>query len=203
MTTRYVYLARHGDADAFGRLTDVGREQAGLLGERLRHIPLDVLWHSPLPRAADTAHEIVRRRRSLIPVIESDELVDNVPYVPAPNETPAAWIPFFDGWKSDDASRGADTAEDMIRRFASTPDSAESRKDTHELLVTHAYPIAWFIRHALGAPPVRWLGIDSANTALTVIEYRTGLPPSVVMFNDMGHLPKRLQWSGFPSSIRP
>ncbi|WP_371829131.1 histidine phosphatase family protein [Rhodococcoides fascians] len=77
MTTRYVYLARHGDADAFGRLTDVGREQAGLLGERLGHIPLDVVWHSPLPRAVDTAHEIVRHRRSHTPVIESDELIDN------------------------------------------------------------------------------------------------------------------------------
>ncbi|QII07721.1 histidine phosphatase family protein [Rhodococcoides fascians A25f] len=203
MTTRYVYLARHGDADAFGRLTDVGREQAGLLGERLGHIPLDVVWHSPLPRAVDTAHEIVRHRRSHTPVIESDELIDNVPYVPTPNETPPSWIPFFDGWDADDALSGADTADHMIRRFAATPDSAEPRNDTHELLVTHAYPIAWFIRHALDAPRVRWLGIDSANTALTVIEYRTGLPPSVVMFNDMSHLPRQLQWTGFPTSIRP
>ncbi|WP_415975611.1 histidine phosphatase family protein [Rhodococcus sp. 077-4] len=203
MTIRYAYIARHGDADAFGDLTDAGREQVGLLGERLEHIPLDVIWHSPLPRAVDSAHEIARHRRSRTSVIESEELVDNVPYVPAPSETPPSWIPFFDGWDTGDATSGGEVAEAMIERFATTPDSAKSPNNTHELLITHAYPIAWFVRHALGAPPVRWLGIDSANTALTVIEYRTGLPPSLVMFNDMSHLPKQLQWTGFPVSIRP
>lgn len=61
-------------------------------------------------------------------------------------------------------------------------------------------PIAWLIRHALDALPARWLGLDSANTALTVIEYRPGLPPWIVMFNDMSHLPAGLRWIGFPSS---
>lgn len=203
MTIRYVYIARHGDADAFGQLTDTGREQASLLGGRLEHIPLDVVWHSPLPRAAETAHEIARHRRSHTPVTEARELIDNVPYVPARNETPPSWIPFFDGWDADDAASGAEKAHNMITRFATTPDPADQASDTHELLITHAYPIAWFIRDALDAPPVRWLGLNSANTALTVIEYRPGLPPSIVIFNDMSHLPNRLQWTGFPKSVRP
>ena len=69
--------------------------------------------------------------------------------------------------------------------------------------MTHAYQIAWLVRHALDAPPSRWLGLNSANTALTVIEYRDGLPPTIVMFNDMSHLPTDLRWTGFPEGMRP
>jgi probable phosphoglycerate mutase len=47
------------------------------------------------------------------------------------------------------------------------------------------------------------LGLESANTALTVIDYRPGLPPTLVMFNDMTHLPPVLRWSGFPEAARP
>lgn len=67
----------------------------------------------------------------------------------------------------------------------------------------HALGVAWLVRHALDAPPARWLGLDSANTALTLIEYRPGLPPGMTMFNDMSHLPVDLRWTGFPHTARP
>ena len=53
------------------------------------------------------------------------------------------------------------------------------------------------LRDALDAPPERWLGLSSANAALTVIEYRPGAPASVAMFNEMSHLPPELRWTGF------
>ncbi|WP_327151963.1 histidine phosphatase family protein [Nocardia sp. NBC_01329] len=203
MAIRYLYITRHGHADPFGRLTDTGREQARLLGERLAHIPLDAVRHSPLPRAADSAREIAQHLPPHIPVAEAAELVDHIPYVPAPNETPASWIPFFDGYDTEEAESGHRIAQCLLAAFASTPDPAEREGDIHELLITHAYPIAWLVRDALDAPPARWLGLDSANAALTVIEYRPGLPPGIVMFNDMSHLPRSLQWTGFRESIRP
>lgn len=201
MTIRYLYVIRHGDADPFGRLTETGREQAGLLGERLAHTPLDAVWHSPLPRSADSAREIAAHLRPGTPVAEAAELVDHIPYVPGPEEMPSSWIPFFDGYDADEAESGHRTARSLITRFASAP--ADREGDVHELLVTHAYQIAWLVRDALDAPAARWLGLSSANTALTLIEYRQGLPPGVVMFNDMSHLPTRLRWTGFPGSARP
>lgn len=69
--------------------------------------------------------------------------------------------------------------------------------------MSHAYPIAWLVRDALDAPPARWLGLDSASAALTIIEYRPGLPPALVMFDDMTHLPGDLRWTGFPGPVRP
>lgn len=49
---RHLYLARHGEASPDETaLTDNGRRQAVLLGERLRSAPLSACYHGPLPRA--------------------------------------------------------------------------------------------------------------------------------------------------------
>ncbi|MFI6512046.1 histidine phosphatase family protein [Streptosporangium sp. NPDC050855] len=204
MTTRHLYLARHGAADAFGNLTGIGHRQAGLLGERLAGLPIDAVWHSPLPRAAASAHELARHLRNA-PVAEAAELVDHVPYVPRAAETPPSWAGFFDGYDDAEAAAGLRLADALVARFARPPGTtaAGARRDTHEVLVTHAYPIAWLVRHALDAPPSRWLGLNSANAALTVIDYRPELPPTLVMFNDTGHLPADLRWTGFPDGVRP
>lgn len=200
MVTRTLYLARHGAADAFGELTTTGRRQAHLLGARLAGVPVDVLWHSPLPRAAATA-EVLSGHLPGVPVIEAPELIDHVPHVPAPSETPPSWAGFFDGYDDAEATAGAAIAEALVARFGGIP--APARQDATEILITHSYPIAWLIRHALDAPPARWLGLDSANAALSVIEHRTGLPPALVMFNEMSHLPVDLPWTGVPGAVRP
>ncbi|MEV4456429.1 histidine phosphatase family protein [Microbispora sp. NPDC049633] len=204
MATRRLYLARHGAADAFGNLTDIGRRQAALLGERLTGVPVDAVWHSPLPRAVASARELARHLPG-VPVAEVAELVDHVPYVPGAAETPPSWAGFFDGYDDTEAASGRRLAEALVARFAKVPGTTAegTRHDTREVLVTHAYQIAWLVRHALDAPPSRWLGLNSANTALTVIDYRDGLPPTLVMFNDMSHLPPDLRWTGFPEGVRP
>ncbi|MBE1585318.1 histidine phosphatase family protein [Nonomuraea angiospora] len=201
MATRHLYLARHGAADAFGKLTDAGHRQSSLLGERLAGLPVDAVWHSPLPRATASAHELARHLPD-VPMEEAAELIDHVPYVPSPAETPRSWAGFFDGYDEAEAASGQRLAEALVARFARVASHGPG-PDTHEVLVTHAYPIAWLVRHALDAPPSRWLGLNSANTALTVIEYRDGLPPTMVMFNDMSHLPPDLRWTGFPGNMRP
>ncbi|GAA1868254.1 histidine phosphatase family protein [Myceligenerans crystallogenes] len=200
MATRYLYIARHGDADAFGGLTELGREQARRLGRRLAHLPVDAVWHSPLPRAADSARELDTYLSGDVPVGEAAELIDHVPYVPSPEETPPSWVPFFDGYEAAEAAAAHEIARSLTTRFAKPSEGAD---DLHEVLVTHAYPIAWLVRDALDAPRTRWLGLSSANAALTVIEYRIGLPPSVVMFSDMSHLGHELRWTGFPRTLRP
>ena len=197
MATRHLYLARHGAADAFGQLTDAGRRQAALLGERLAGLPLDAIWHSPLPRAAATADELARHAPH-VPVAAAPELIDHVPYVPAAAERPSVWAGFFDGFDEAEAAEGHRLAGALLARFAKPADAT-----THEVLITHAYQVAWLVRHALDAPPARWLGLNSANTGLTVIEYRTGQPATLIMFNDLSHLPAELRWTGFAPAVRP
>ncbi|MEU5030516.1 histidine phosphatase family protein [Streptomyces milbemycinicus] len=195
MPTRHVYLVRHGAADPFGELTDIGQWQSELLGRRLAALPIDAVWHSPLPRAVRCA-QIVGRHLPNAGVREAAELIDHVPHVP--DDAPPAWAAFFDGYDAEEAAAGARLADALTDRFARPATS-----ETHEVLVTHAYQVAWLIRHALDAPPVRWLGLNCGNTALTAIEYRDGMAPTVLLYNDMGHLPTDLRWTGFGNGTRP
>lgn len=200
MGTRHLYICRHGSADVFGRLTETGRRQADALADRLRPMPIDHIWHSPLARAEATARVLARALPSAV-TAAADELTDHVPYVPEPGERPPAWAGFFDGYDSATADDGHRRARALSARFARPPDSAEETR--HEVLVTHDYPIAWLVRDALGAPKLAWLSITSANAALTVITHGSGRPPAVMMVNDMTHLPAELRWSGFPDGLRP
>ncbi|WP_018681028.1 histidine phosphatase family protein [Actinokineospora enzanensis] len=195
MATRQLYVVRHGAADAFGELTEVGRRQSGLLGERLVGLPIDAVWHSPLSRAVACAG-VLGEYLPGVPVREAAELIDHVPYVP--EVPPAAWVGFFDGFDAAEAAEGARRAAALVERFARPAET-----ETHEVLVTHAYQVSWLVRHALGAPSVRWLGLSCGNAALTAIGFHDVLEPTVLLYNDMGHLPADLRWTGFGPGVRP
>ncbi|MFC9970756.1 histidine phosphatase family protein [Spirillospora sp. NPDC127200] len=195
MPTRHLHIVRHGAAGLFGELTDTGRRQAELLGERLAGLPIDAVWHSPLSRAARSA-QIIGGRLPGAPVREAAELIDHVPHVP--DEIPAARAGLFADHDDAEATAGARLAEALTERFARPAET-----ETHEVLVTHAHQVAWLVRHALDAPPERWLGLSCGNAALTTIEYRDGAAPAVLLHNDMGHLPADLRWTGFGPGRRP
>ncbi|WP_330275192.1 histidine phosphatase family protein [Lentzea sp. NBC_00516] len=195
MATRHLYVVRHGAADPFGELTSTGEQQVHLLGKRLAHLPIDAVWHSPLSRAASTA-QILGEHLPNAPVGEAPELVDHIPHVPA--TPPPAWAGFFDGFDATEAAAGAHLAESLTTRFAH-PTETES----HEVLVTHAYQVAWLVRHALDAPADRWLAMSCGNTALTALQFRDGTPPTLLLYNDMSHLPAELRWTGFGPGTRP
>ncbi|MBT2426692.1 histidine phosphatase family protein [Streptomyces sp. ISL-112] len=74
----------------------------------------------------------------------------------------------------------------------------DGEQDRHELVVTHNFLVAWLVRDAMYAPKWRWLGLNHANAALTVIRYAPDRPASVLLTNDMRHLPADLRWTGFP-----
>ncbi len=186
MAVRTLYLARHGAADALGNLLPAGRDQCTRLAHRLRAVPLDAIWSSPVPRARDSA-AIIAATFPAVLLDDAVELVDHVPYVPpVADRTPAA-VGFFDGYTDAEVAQGQAAAARLVRRFAHAP--GPGRRSTHELLITHAYPVAWLVREALAAPPRAWLSLmQIANTGLTVIEYPDGEPPAVVCVNDQSHL---------------
>ena len=86
-----------------------------------------------------------------------------------------------------------DGAAAMVARFADPP--------ADELIITHNFQVAWFVREVLGAPPDRWRALNSCNTGLTVIRWAPGRPTVPLVFNDMTHLPPELRWTGFPAEL--
>ncbi|WP_369216139.1 histidine phosphatase family protein [Streptomyces flavofungini] len=197
--SRYLYLVRHGEAtpDESG-LTEAGRRQAALLGERLRDVPLAAVHHGPLPRARQTAH-LMGERLGDVPLRVTETAGDYVPHVPQRDELPPdsadLFLRFLDGATPEERERGPVLARRALAEFTGP---VAGDQDRHELVVTHNFLIAWLVRDALYAPEWRWLGLNHANAALTVIRYPPDRPATVLVSNDMRHLPAALRWTGFP-----
>jgi serine/threonine-protein phosphatase PGAM5 len=180
--------AEHGMPD--GPLSPRGRRQAELLAERLGGIPFDSALHSPLQRAAETAAIIAAKMPSLKPE-PSALLFDCVPSGPAA-ETPKVYDPFFGSVTEAEIEAGSAQMADAAAEFLRS-----HREDRHDLLITHNFVIAWLVREVLGAPDWRWLSINQANCGLTVLTQKSGRPWSLLVHNDLAHLPFELR-TGLP-----
>ncbi|WP_031010437.1 histidine phosphatase family protein [Streptomyces sp. NRRL F-5727] len=200
--TRYLYLTRHGEAtpDETG-LAETGRRQAALLGERLRGAPLTAVHHGPLARAAETAR-LVGEQLGGVPVRVAEAAGDYVPYQPSREELPAdiadAMLGFLERFPAEERARGAELAAEAAARFTGPVAGDEP---VHELVVTHNFLVGWLVRAALDAPEWRWMGLNHANAGLTVIKYAPGRPPSLLLYNDTGHLPAPLRWTGLADRV--
>ena len=198
--THFLYLVRHGEAVPHdGPLSPAGERQAQLTGKRLKDVPLSAIHHGPLPRTAQTARLIAACIPG-VPVSASDLAGDYLPSDPNPDDLPPSYADFVAGFSAAERAQGPRLAAAAIDRFAQ---AGPEDGDNHELVVTHNLLIGWLVSQALAAPSWRWLGLNQMNCALTVIAYRTGLPPALISFNDAGHLAPELRWNGFPAAVRP
>ncbi len=192
--THYLYLVRHGehvDAEhglADGPLSARGRRQAAAIADRLSGLPLDTVWHSPLERAAETARAVSERMPAITPQ-PTALLFDCVPSGPTP-DTPPGYEAFFGSYTAAELDAGSAQMADAVDEFL-------ARKSGHDLLITHNFVIAWFVREVLDAPTWRWLTINQANCGLTLLAQRPGRPWTLVTHNDMAHLPMELR-TGLP-----
>ncbi|MFF0740682.1 histidine phosphatase family protein [Streptomyces sp. NPDC004111] len=204
---RYLYIARHAEAtDDETALTGAGRRQAALLGRRLRDVPFSAVHHGPLARTTQTAR-LVAEQLDRLPADAAPRAAehagDYVPYEPVREDFPDGidadrYLDFVAAVPADERARGTRLAEQAVRAYTGPVDGSEPR---HELLVTHNFLAAHLVRAALDAPDWRWLGLNFANAALTVIRYAPGRPDTVLLFNDTGHLPAELRWTGFPPEL--
>jgi len=197
--TNYLYLVRHGeqqDAEyglADGPLSPRGQRQAALIADRLSGVPLNHVWHSPLQRATDTAR-IVAERMPAITVEPSSLLFDCVPTGMTP-ETPAIYEPFFGSITEAEIEAGTAQMADAVSEFL-----VRSADEAHDLVITHNFVIAWFVREVLGAPQWRWMTLNQAHCGLTVLAQRPGRPWSLLTHNDLAHLPFELR-TGLPEVL--
>lgn len=196
--SRYLYLVRHGEqVDAEfglpdGPLSDRGREQSDRIADRLGSISFDAAYTSPLQRAIETA-EVITERLEVQPATPSALLMDCIPSGPEP-DMPPAFEAFFGGVTEEEIAAGQAQMTDALGEWF-TP----SREDRHELLITHNFVIAWFVREVFGASAWRWIGINQANCGLTIIRVRSAKPPVLLTHNDLGHLPAALR-TGLPDN---
>jgi hypothetical protein len=119
---------------------------------------------------------VAQELSSQVPVVELDAAGDYVPHVPLPDEVDpehrAGVLALLAGVSSADAAQP-------------TP----SRSD------------CWFAMRAVLRRGTGW-GLDTGHAALTVLRYSTERPPTLVVFNDLSHLPDELRWTGIPAQAR-
>ena len=111
---------------------------------------------------------------------------------------PAELLDRLAAFPADEREGGPALAQAALDRFTGP---VEGNTPRHELVVTHNFLIGWLVRAALDAPPWRWLGLNHTNAGLTVIRYAPGRPASLLLYNDTGHLPPELRWTGLPPEL--
>ncbi|GAB3951605.1 histidine phosphatase family protein [Micromonospora vulcania] len=204
MATRLLYLARHAEQDDAATespeagLSERGRRQARLLGERLRGRSFAAVHHGPLRRAAQTA-ELVAESLPGVPVYATELAGDHLPHDTDPAELSPAYARFLADFTAAERADGPRVTAEAARRFTGpVVDGAGDAEPVRELVITHNFLIGWLVRHALDAPERRWLGLNQHNAGLTVIRYGPAGPPNLIAFNDVAHLPLELRGTGLP-----
>ena len=194
--SRYVYLVRHGEQqDAEhglpdGPLSGRGQRQARAIAERLSGVPFASVHTSPLQRAVETASYMTELMPAMEPEI-SALLMDCIPTGPTA-DMPHAFESFFGGVTEEEIAAGEAQMADAVAEWLSP-----SRDDRHELLITHNFVIAWFVREVLQAPEWRWMTLNQAHCGLTVLAQKQGGPWTVLSHNDTAHLPVEMR-TGLP-----
>ena len=211
-----IFLIRHGRQDSKLCNVDVGlseegREQAGLLGERLRSYGIEKIYASTLLRAVETAKiisDIIKVDLEELPDIEeihfggftgkTDEMIRAL-YGSFQEERRKheADIPF---------PVGGECGADVVRRAMPVIRSLNERDEDRIAVVTHGGVIRSVCAHILGADQKDKLkfGIDIENTSITQLIYDQERDFYFLeRFNDHAHLEgkTRLLRKGWKTSL--
>lgn len=188
--TNYLYVARLGEQEGAehgvpdGPLSDRGLRQAQALADRMRGVPLDHVWCSPLERGVATAR-IVAAAHGKEPE-PTPLLFECVPSGPS-EDTPAAYQPFFGSITEQQIDAGRAQMSDAATEFLGRHVQGRT-----ELLITHNPVVSWFVREVLGAPEWKWATLNQAHCGLTVFAQKPGRPWTLLAHNDTAHLPSEL-----------
>ncbi len=186
-------LQGHNDYD----LTDLGRRQAQLTGQRLSALGASALYTSPLLRAAATARTI-GEHLDVEPRILAD--VSEYHFGELAGATYADLRRHFGGpppgsaQPGDRVYPGEEGRENFFRRVTeSIWGVMETHPDETVAVVSHGGPIALFCQTVLGLPYRRPMPFAIGNCSLTLIEVEDARPASeaskvLAYLNDACHL---------------
>ena len=198
-----LYLVRHAQTassavDSFNGqrelpLTDQGRAQARLLGQRLAGVRFDAVYRSPLGRTGETAALVAPAMTAsiLAGLIEIDyggwEGL-------SPAAARAADPARYDAWVEDPARNGppgGETAAQVAGRALAALEEIRARHsgDERVLAVSHKATLRVLGAALTGAPiasyRTRW---PQDECALNLVELRPGKEPFLRLWNDTSHL---------------
>lgn len=195
MPTRTIHLIRHGqyhsktDNELNGSLTDLGREQAALVGAVLIDTPLTQIHCSSLRRAQETA-DIISQSIPGIRTSSTELLWELIPTIPAHLEDYFQALslqnPEFSAEKVPENRLKADAA------FSQFFVPAGSESD-NIAIVCHGNLIRYLVCQALAIDPDRWSNMFINHCSLTRILVEDDHNMVLISYNETGHLPLHMR----------
>ena len=138
----------NGDPSVPVALTDKGREEAVLLGQQIRHVPIELCVHTSFSRTRETA-EIALEGRDV--PLEVDPLLDDIDV----GELEGVTLEEYRAWKREhkrsDDFPGGESLDDAARRYAHAYDKLLTRPEQSILVVMHEIPLRYAINAADGS----------------------------------------------------
>jgi len=138
----------NGDPSVPVALTEKGREEARLLGQQIKHIPVELCVHTRFSRTRDTAEIALEGRE--VP-FEVEPLLDDIDVGKlegVPLEEYRAWK--REHVRSDDFP-GGESLDDAARRYAEAFRKLLQRPERSILVVMHEIPLRYAINAADGS----------------------------------------------------
>ncbi|XP_045611943.1 serine/threonine-protein phosphatase PGAM5, mitochondrial isoform X2 [Procambarus clarkii] len=186
--SRHLIFIRHGQYNLDGAtdseryLTQLGREQAALTGERLKILdfPYSRIVYSTMTRAAETAKIIAEKLGNVEEVEHCDLLREGAPIPPEPPI--GSWKPEMHFYA--DGAR----IEAAFRKYIHRAPSSQE-KDSYEIIVCHANVIRYFVCRSLQLPPEAWLRMTLHNGSMTHIVIRPDGRVGLWHLGECGYMP--------------
>jgi broad specificity phosphatase PhoE len=168
---RMIVIARHahstlnelqrvnGDPSVDVPLTDLGTEEARLLGLQLANVPLDLCVHTQFPRTRRTAELALAGQD--VPLVE-EPLLNDIDVGELEGESLQAYRDYKRAHTRDDPFPGGESLNDAARRYAEGYQRLLAGPAERVLIVCHEIPLRYALNGALGSDqldgPIRQLG---------------------------------------------
>jgi broad specificity phosphatase PhoE len=138
----------NGDPSVPVALTEKGREEASLLGQQIKHIPVDLCVHTRFARTHETA-EIALEGRDV--PFQVEPLLDDIDV----GDLEGVPLEEYRAWKREhvrsDDFPGGESLDDAARRYAEAFRKLLQRLEQSILVVTHEIPLRYAINAADGS----------------------------------------------------
>ncbi len=202
MTTR-VYLIRHGATELSAEdrfagavdvlLSDAGREQARLLGERLSRERICAVYASPMKRTVSTAELIAKPHRLDVGrVDELREIAHGRWEGKSRADVAREYREEYERWEKDPFTFAPEGGESGLQVTARALPALIKLVETHDgmpfVVVSHKATIRLLLSSLIGFDPRKYRDrLDQSPAALNILDFKDVTNARLTLFNDVSH----------------
>lgn len=207
MNATRLYLVRHGATqltaeDRFSGesgvdLSDEGRWQAELLGERLRRENVHAIYASPLSRTVETAQIIAARCEVRIDTVDALREISHGRWEGLKRvEVEERYADEYAAWEEDPFTFAPEGGESGVAVLARALPAIREIVTRHPgervLVVSHKATIRLILSSLLGFDARGYRDrLDQAPACLNVLDFRDAVHARLMLFNDTSHYSER------------